>query len=80
MLKSIKGKINEGFSLNQQADTRSILRIGIHHLGSASWLSDNLSENIKELQQFFYALRALVRSSFSIAFVTVPTHFYEEVS
>lgn len=78
LLDSIKSKIEEGFSFGQQSDTRSVLRIGIHQLGSPSWFSDNLSENMKDMQQFFYVLRALVRSSFSIAFVTVPTHLYEE--
>lgn len=84
LLESIKNKIRIGqFGVNDKPERRSILRIGIHALGSPMWLCDSsegfmIPQN-RDLNMFIYCLRALARSAFAIAFVTVPSHLLERV-
>lgn len=85
LIKSIKQKIKEGkFFLKDSADRRTVLRIGIHSLGSPMWLPHRKSlhsiETTRDLDMFIFCLRALVRSAYAVAVVTVPTHLYHEVS
>lgn len=85
LLKSIKNKIKEGkFFLKDNTDRRTILRIGIHSLGSPMWLPHRKSlhsiETTRDLDMFIFCLRALVRSAYAVAVVTIPTHLYHEVS
>lgn len=85
LLKSIKHKIKEGkFFLKDSTDRRTILRIGIHSLGSPMWLPHRKSlhsiETTRDLDMFIFCLRALVRSAYAVAVVTIPTHLYHEVS
>lgn len=85
LLKSIKNKIQEGkFFLKDNMDRKSILRIGIHSLGSPMWLPHRKSlhsiETTRDLDMFIFCLRALVRSAYAVAVVTIPTHLYHEVS
>ncbi|KAJ8958241.1 hypothetical protein NQ318_017384 [Aromia moschata] len=85
LLKSIKNRIKEGkFFLKDNPGKRSILRIGIHCLGSPMWLPHRKSlhsiDSSRDLDMFIFCLRALVRSAFAVAVITVPTHLYHEVS
>ncbi|KAJ8980744.1 hypothetical protein NQ317_011393 [Molorchus minor] len=85
LLKSIKNKIKEGkFFLKDNPVKRSVLRIGIHSLGSPMWLPHRKSlhsiNSTRDLDMFIFCLRALVRSAYAIAVITVPTHLYHEVS
>uniref|UniRef100_A0A8C6LFL2 Elongator complex protein 4 n=1 Tax=Nothobranchius furzeri TaxID=105023 RepID=A0A8C6LFL2_NOTFU len=62
--------------------SRNILRVGLHSLGSALW-GDDLSchDNPKHrhaLTTFLYGLRALMRSSLSVAVVTLPSHLIQD--
>lgn len=61
--------------------SRNILRVGLHSLGSALW-NDDLSchddpMHSHALTTFLYGLRALLRSSLSVAVVTVPSHLIQ---
>lgn len=61
--------------------SRNILRVGLHSLGSALW-NDDLSchddpTHSHALTTFLYGLRALLRSSLSVAVVTVPSHLIQ---
>nr|CAI5821460.1 unnamed protein product [Callosobruchus analis]CAI5830559.1 unnamed protein product [Callosobruchus analis] len=85
LLKSIKNKIKEGkFFLKDSPEKRSILRIGIHSLGSPMWLPHRKSlhsiDSTRDLDKFIFCLRALVRSAYAVAMITVPTHLYHEIS
>lgn len=68
------------FSL-PQSNSRNILRIGLHSLGSALWGDDlccyDSPKNGHSLTTFLYGLRALLRSSLSVAVVTVPSHLMQ---
>ncbi|TNN55133.1 Elongator complex protein 4 [Liparis tanakae] len=83
LLKSLQEVINrEGFDVAApMSKSRNILRIGLHSLGSALW-GDDLSchdnpRNGHALTTFLYGLRALLRSSLSVAVVTVPSHLIQ---
>lgn len=85
LLKCIKYKIKEGkFFLKDNPEKRSVLRIGIHSLGSPMWLPHSKSihsiDSSRDLDMFIFCLRALVRSAYAVAVITVPTHLYHEVS
>uniref|UniRef100_A0A3Q3JCP4 Elongator complex protein 4 n=1 Tax=Monopterus albus TaxID=43700 RepID=A0A3Q3JCP4_MONAL len=84
LLKSLQEVIHrEGFDVAApMSKSRNILRIGLHSLGSALW-SDDLSchDNPRHrhaLTTFLYGLRALLRSSLSVAVVTVPSHLIQD--
>ncbi|KAG7230239.1 hypothetical protein INR49_012372 [Caranx melampygus] len=83
LLKSLQEVIHrEGFEVAApMSKSRNILRIGLHSLGSALW-GDDLSchDNPRHrhaLTTFLYGLRALLRSSLSVAVVTVPSHLIQ---
>ncbi|KAG5875843.1 hypothetical protein JTB14_012963 [Gonioctena quinquepunctata] len=85
LLKSVKNKIKDGkFFLKDCPEKRSILRIGIHSLGSPMWLPHRKSlhsiDSTRDLDMFIFCLRALVRSAYSVAVITIPTHLYHEIS
>uniref|UniRef100_A0A674BBU3 Elongator complex protein 4 n=1 Tax=Salmo trutta TaxID=8032 RepID=A0A674BBU3_SALTR len=72
----------EGFDGSvPQTKSRNILRIGLHSLGSALWGDDLCCrENPSHghaLTTFLYGLRAMLRSSLSVAVVTVPSHLIQ---
>ncbi|KAM8762615.1 elongator complex protein 4 isoform 1-T1 [Acanthopagrus schlegelii] len=66
----------------QKSKSRNILRIGLHSLGSALWGDDlcchDKPRNSRTLTTFLYGLRALLRSSLSVAVVTVPSHLIQD--
>ncbi|XP_019751409.1 elongator complex protein 4 [Hippocampus comes] len=86
LLKSIEEVIRrEGFSVAAPlTKSRNILRIGLHSLGSPLWGDDLCcQDNPKHshaLTTFLYGLRALLRSSLSVAVVTVPSHLIQSRS
>uniref|UniRef100_A0A4W6CFP2 Elongator complex protein 4 n=1 Tax=Lates calcarifer TaxID=8187 RepID=A0A4W6CFP2_LATCA len=84
LLKSLQEVIHrEGFDVAaSMSKSRNILRIGLHSLGSTLW-GDDLSchDNPRHrhaLATFLYGLRALLRSSLSVAVVTVPSHLIQD--
>lgn len=81
LLKTIQDQINAGkFSTTDTPEKRNILRIGIHSLGSPLWgenggltASDNYDPS---LPRFLLGLRAILRTSFAVCLITVPTHLF----
>ncbi|CAM4517731.1 unnamed protein product [Leuciscus chuanchicus] len=83
LLKSIQTVIRkEGFDgSTPQSKTRNVLRLGLHSLGSALWGDDVCCKDnpahCHALSTFLYALRGLLRTSLSVAMVTVPSHLIQ---
>ncbi|XP_065846056.1 elongator complex protein 4-like [Oscarella lobularis] len=67
-----KGKYGTAIS---SVEKRNVLRIGIHSLGSPLW--SDMTNKISILR-FLYRLRGLVRSSYAVALVTIPTHLFRD--
>ncbi|XP_050298855.1 elongator complex protein 4 [Anthonomus grandis grandis] len=86
LLKSIRNKIKDGhFFLKDNPEKKTILRIGIHSLGSPMWLSPkksiySLERHSQDLHMFIFCLRALVRSAHAVAMITIPSYLYDEDS
>uniref|UniRef100_A0A3P9K7F5 Elongator complex protein 4 n=2 Tax=Oryzias TaxID=8089 RepID=A0A3P9K7F5_ORYLA len=84
LLKSLRDVIQrEGFDLTAPLPkSRNILRVGLHSLGSALWGDDlcchDNPKNVHALTSFLYGLRALLRTSLSVAVVTVPSHLIQD--
>lgn len=71
------------FFLKDKPEKRSVLRIVLHSLGSPLWLGDKYSfysvNRNRDLDMFVFCLRALVRSAFAVALISIPSHLYDEV-
>ncbi|XP_005105912.1 elongator complex protein 4 [Aplysia californica] len=84
LLQDVHQRIQEGcFGTGQKTAKRSILRLGIHNLGSPLWgenggLNPSGDGHDPSLTQFFLALRAMLRSALAVAMVTVPTHLFHD--
>ncbi|XP_050969800.1 elongator complex protein 4 [Labeo rohita] len=83
LLKSIQTVIRkEGFDgSTPQSKVRNVLRLGLHSLGSVLWGDDVCCKDnpahCHALTTFLYALRGLLRTSLSVAIVTVPSHLIQ---
>ncbi|XP_043099057.1 elongator complex protein 4 isoform X2 [Puntigrus tetrazona] len=83
LLKSIQTVIRkEGFDgSTPQSKVRNVLRLGLHSLGSVLWGDDVCCKDnpahCHALTTFLYALRGLLRTSLSVAMVTVPSHLIQ---
>ncbi|XP_055028593.2 elongator complex protein 4 [Misgurnus anguillicaudatus] len=83
LLQSIQAVIRkEGFDGSApQSKVRNVLRLGLHSLGSSLWGDDlcctDNPAHCHALTTFLYALRALLRTSLSVAMVTVPSHLIQ---
>uniref|UniRef100_A0A673GN21 Elongator complex protein 4 n=1 Tax=Sinocyclocheilus rhinocerous TaxID=307959 RepID=A0A673GN21_9TELE len=83
LLKSIQTVIRkEGFDgSTPQSKVRNVLRLGIHSLGSVLWGDDVCCKDnpahCHALTTFLYILRGLLRTSLSVAMVTVPSHLIQ---
>lgn len=85
LLQSIKNRIKEGkFFLKDKPEKRSVLRIALYSLGSPLWLPNKKSlhtiNKTRDLDMFLFCLRALLRSAFAVALVSIPTRLYDEVN
>ncbi|KAK2913425.1 hypothetical protein Q8A67_001824 [Cirrhinus molitorella] len=83
LLKSIQTVIRkEGFDGSApQSKVRNVLRLGLHSLGSVLWGDDVCCKDnpahCHALTTFLYALRGLLRTSLSVAMVTIPSHLIQ---
>uniref|UniRef100_A0A667WTJ2 Elongator complex protein 4 n=1 Tax=Myripristis murdjan TaxID=586833 RepID=A0A667WTJ2_9TELE len=83
LLKSLQEVIHKGGfdGAAPMTKSRNILRIGLHSLGSALWGDDlccrDNPRHSHALTTFLYGLRALLRSSLSVAVVTLPSHLIQ---
>uniref|UniRef100_A0A2C9M3A1 Elongator complex protein 4 n=1 Tax=Biomphalaria glabrata TaxID=6526 RepID=A0A2C9M3A1_BIOGL len=81
LLDDIRSRIEAGkFGTAQQTDTRNILRIGIHSIGSPLWgeMGGLKSHGTPDpsLSLFLIALRGVLRSAFAVAMLTLPGHLF----
>ena len=64
-----------------QAKSRNVLRIGLPSLGSPLWGDDLCCRDNPAhghaLTTFLYGLRAVLRSSLSVAVLTIPSHLIQ---
>jgi len=75
LLKDIHNKIKDsGFLIDPKAkpDHKNILRIGVLSLGSLLW--GDLKDLSKNLCTFLVSLRAIMRSCFGVAVITIPSN------
>ncbi|KAG7270927.1 hypothetical protein CRUP_025678 [Coryphaenoides rupestris] len=83
LLRSIQEVIHkEGFDgAAPPAKSRNVLRIGLQSLGSTLWGDDLCCRDNPAhghaLTTFLYGLRALLRSSLSVAVLTIPSHLIQ---
>lgn len=59
---------------------RNVLRIALHSLGSSLWGNCNNGGTDRDIQLFLYRLRALLRYSYAVCLITVPTHLFDDPS
>lgn len=81
LLKRIEQRIVErGLSTSSNKAKANVMRVAVHSLASPLWgweFSHHERENKwHQLTTFLFMLRALMRSSFSVCLVTVPTHLF----
>lgn len=78
LLKSIQEilKLDE-FYVSANPKKRNILRIVIHSLGSRLWICDKDEDTQADLLKFFYYFRALMRSSYAVAAISVPSKNFQ---
>lgn len=83
LLRSIQEVIHKGGfdGAAPPSKSRNVLRIGLQSLGSALWGDDLCCRDNPAhghaLTTFLYGLRALLRSSLSVAVLTVPSHLIQ---
>lgn len=82
LLKTIQETIKNGkFEVSSEPDKRNVLRIAIHSVGSRLWINDEDEKTSGDILRFFYSLKSLLRNSYAVAMVTVPTqHLDNSVS
>ncbi|XP_011298792.1 elongator complex protein 4 [Fopius arisanus] len=78
LLKTVQETLKKGdFYVNANPERRNILRIGLHSLGSRLWLGDTEESMHNDLLKFLYSFRALLRNSFAVAAITVPSQCFQ---
>ncbi|XP_043267118.1 putative elongator complex protein 4 [Venturia canescens] len=74
LLKNIQQTMKSGdFLVSANPEKRNILRIALHSIGSRLWLSDTEEATHNDLLRFLYCFRAIMRSAYAVATITVPT-------
>ncbi|XP_050676994.1 elongator complex protein 4 [Leptidea sinapis] len=70
---------------DRDSNNKSILRISIQALGSPMWFSVDCDEEPldcnaygKDLIKFLYCLRRLIQDKNAVAFVTIPSHLFDD--
>ncbi|XP_022114574.2 putative elongator complex protein 4 [Pieris rapae] len=68
----------------RSSKNKNILRISIHMLGSPIWMSMDCDEEPldnkygHDLIKFMYCLRILLRDTNAVAFITIPSHLFDD--
>ena len=78
LMKNIKNKAESGGFIidpSRPGDNKSVLRIGVQSVGSAVW--GGLETQTSHVSRFLFSLRSLLRSCFSVAVVTIPSHMFD---
>lgn len=70
------------FTSSKRTGPANIMRIAVHSIASFSWgddLSSKLSDHSwSDLTTFFALLRAVLRQSYAVAVVTIPSHLFTD--
>ncbi|KAG8193652.1 hypothetical protein JTE90_024015 [Oedothorax gibbosus] len=74
LLERIKDEIDSGGFQTSNKAPANVLRIGICSLGSPLFDTDAKCVQDKDLIRFLYLLKAILRKSFAVAMVTVPSY------
>ncbi|KAK9296694.1 hypothetical protein QLX08_009368 [Tetragonisca angustula] len=78
LLKYIQETLENGqYSISETPTKRQVLRIAIHCLGSRLWCSDSEDDSCQDLLKFLYYFRALLRYSYAVGVITVPTQCFD---
>ncbi|KAK9721979.1 PAXNEB protein [Popillia japonica] len=81
LLEAIKTEIQLGkYFLKDVNASSNILKIGIYGLGSPLWMSNCDKDSVADLNKFLYCLKALLKSSLTVAVITIPTHLYDKLA
>ncbi|KAG0710099.1 Elongator complex protein 4 [Chionoecetes opilio] len=85
LLQQIERRIGEGgLSTASNKAKTNVMRVAVHSLASPLWgwefSGHEKDHQWHRLTTFFYGLRALVRSSFSVCLVTVPSHLFQDAA
>ncbi|CAL4192877.1 unnamed protein product [Meganyctiphanes norvegica] len=83
LYQDIKMRIQQSdLSTSSNKAKTNVMRIGLHSLGSPLWGWEfgcsEKKQQWKSLTTFLYILRALVRSSYSVCMITVPSHIFSD--
>uniref|UniRef100_A0A671LCJ2 Elongator complex protein 4 n=1 Tax=Sinocyclocheilus anshuiensis TaxID=1608454 RepID=A0A671LCJ2_9TELE len=74
-------RLREHGHKGKNSKVRNVLRLGLHSLGSVLWGDDVCCKDnpahCHALTTFLYILRGLLRTSLSVAMVTVPSHLIQ---
>lgn len=83
LLLQIRNEIEMGgFKNCDVKNSTNVLRIALQSVGSPFWqIRDSPKaerrNEVDSLIQFLYCLRALIRSTFAVVFITIPVHLYQ---
>lgn len=82
LLTSIQELISKEEYQSNVKKTSNILRIGIHSLGSPTWMAMDCDADTsgtfgQDLIKFMYCLRVIVRDTNAVVFVTIPAHLFD---
>lgn len=74
LLKTVAKTLKSGeFFTSDEPNKRNVLRISIDSLGSRMWFCDTEESTHADIFKFLYCFRALLRNSFAVALISVPT-------
>jgi elongator complex protein 4 len=78
LLEAIENEIKKQ-QTSSLSTPKTVLRVIIHSIGSPLWLEDTSRESA-DITRFFHSLRDLLRSSNTVAAVSIPTHLFQNHS
>ncbi|KAM3968273.1 elongator complex protein 4 [Aphomia sociella] len=84
LLNNIKNIISKDEYQSNSKNQKNMLRISIQSLGSPIWMAKDCDENTvgteygHDLVKFMYCLRVILRDKNAVAFVTLPSHLFDD--
>ncbi|XP_068627929.1 elongator complex protein 4 [Battus philenor] len=83
LIKDIKDIVSKD-DFQTSSKNKNILRISIQSLGSPIWMAADCdkqqvdSDYGQDLIKFFYCLRIILRDTLAVAFITIPSHLFDD--
>ncbi|XP_026765215.1 elongator complex protein 4 [Galleria mellonella] len=84
LLSEINNTISQEEYQSASKNNKNMLRIGIQSLGSPIWMAMDCDESEvgirygHELIKFIYCLRVMLRDTNAVAFITIPSHLFDD--